>query len=99
MPKPLSPSEMDAVSGKLAWPGVLQGNVFATQRKWVESGFAKQAKYGGLSYADQKTLRQLINSMASELKIQIRDVPPGDYEASKDFLRSLMYAGCKRPLG
>jgi hypothetical protein len=99
VPKPLSPSKMDAVSGKLAWPSVLQGNTFATQRRWVESGFAKQAKYGGLSYADKNTLRKLINSMASELKSQIRDVPPGDYEASKDFLQSLMYAGCKCSLG
>lgn len=99
VPKPLRPSEMNAVNGHIVWPGVLQESEFATLRTWIAEGFAKKAKYGQLSYSDQKTLRRLINSMASKLGSQIRSMPPQDFVTGKSFLRRLMYAGCKCQLG
>ena len=44
-----------------------------------------------LDQAFQKR-RQAINAMSSELKDQIGSIPPQDYTAAKEFLKSVMYA-------
>ena len=98
VPKPLSPSQMDPVNGRIDWPTALQEASFASQRSEVEQLFAMRAKYGGLGYADQSKVRQIIDAMFSELKAQIRQIPPPDYVACRDFLQSLTYAASKTEL-
>ncbi len=98
VPKPLSPSQMDPVNGRIDWPTALQEDSFASQRTEVEQLFAMRAKYGGLGYADQSKVRQIIDAMFLELKSQIRQIPPPDYVASRDFLQSLTYAASKTEL-
>lgn len=98
VPKPLSPSQMDPVSGKLKWPDGLQDPGFASQRAEVEQLFAVQAQYGGLSYADQMKVRKATDVMLGELKAQIKDMPPQDYVACRSFLQSLTYAATKTEL-
>src|SRR5688572_20771421 len=48
MPKPLTSHEVDPVSGQVAWPDLLQDNLFAQQRAQVEQLMAKRAQYGRL---------------------------------------------------
>lgn len=94
-PSPLKTSQVDPVSGSLAWPGPLQAEGFDAQRAEVQQLFAKRASQGGLDYTEQAKARQAIQVMREELKAQIKDIPPQDYVASRDFLRSLNYAASK----
>jgi hypothetical protein len=88
-PKRLSPSEVDTVSGAIAWPAPLQAADYAQSRQQVEALFAKRAQYQGLAYQDQLAVKQLIDTMIETLKGQINDLPPMDYTSSKAFLQSL----------
>ena len=97
-PRPLATSQMDPVTGKLDWPGVLQTEAFQTERTSVDQIFAKRAVHGGLGYADQTKAREALDGMYSQLKGQIRDVPPQDYVASRGFLQSLMYSATRSEL-
>jgi hypothetical protein len=98
VPKPLSPSEMDAISGKIAWPSTLQQDNFAGGRSEIEQLFSTRARYGGLGYSDQMKVREVVDSMFVELKTQIRQIPPQDYVACRDFLSSLSFAATKSEL-
>jgi hypothetical protein len=95
IPKPLSPSMMDPVTGRLSWPPMLQIDRYAAQRDTVDEILAKTARYGSMGYSDQLKARQAIESMFAAMKSQIRDVPVADYMASRDFLESLKYYTCK----
>lgn len=90
-PQPVSPSDVDTVTGKINWPNVLQDDGFAADRSALEQLSAKKAAHGSLSVPDEMAARKTIESMFSELKSQIRDVPPQDYLASRNFLRSMIY--------
>jgi hypothetical protein len=92
LPKPLSPGEINQVTGQINWPSALQMEGFAAQRSEVDGLSANHAKYGTLGYADQMKLRELINGMAKQLKSRINDLPPQDYTVCRDFLRRLLYA-------
>jgi len=65
---------------------------FAEGRSTVEQLMANRSQNGSLSYADQMTMRKVLNAMVQQLKGQIRSIPPQDYEEAKQFLNSLMYA-------
>jgi hypothetical protein len=94
-PKPLSPNEVDDLTGKVHWPARLQTNVFATDRQKFESLFGSYSQLGALSSGEQDKARKIINDMAKTLKSQIRNIPTGDYTTCKDFLNSLMFTTCK----
>jgi hypothetical protein len=98
VPKPLNTSQMDPVSGHLDWPEPLQDGRYTAERGEVDQLFAKRASYGGLTYSDRSKVRETIDSMADELKEQVRDIPPQDYVASRTFLQSLIYAATKTEL-
>jgi hypothetical protein len=98
VPRPLSTSQMDPVSGRLEWPDPLQAKAFEAQRSEVDQLFAKRANYGGLGYSDQAKLREAVNAMSDQLKEQIREIPPQEYVASRSFLKSMQYVGSKTSL-
>lgn len=99
LPRPLSPNEVNEVTGQVQWPSVLQTDRYAKQRAEVEKLSAARAKYGELGYTNQVKLRELVNAMAKQLKTQIRDIPTRDYILSKNFLNRLLYAGTGSTLG
>jgi hypothetical protein len=92
VPKPLTPSELDPVSGKLFWPGALQLDSFEAQRSQVDELFAVRARYGALSYTDQVKARTTINDMYKAIKAQVNNMPSPDYMLCRSFLGRLMYA-------
>jgi hypothetical protein len=98
VPKPISPGEMDPVSGSLAWPDLLQDDQFEGDRAQVEKLVAKQASQGRLGFSDQKLARETIDNMFDELKAEIRDVPPQQYTSARSFLQSLIYQLTKTEL-
>ena len=91
-PKPVSPSEVNSVNGKINWPDVLQQDGFAADRTVLDQLMAKKAAHGSLSFSDKMAARKTIESMYAKLKSQIKDVPSYYYLASQDFLRSMIYA-------
>ena len=98
VPKPLNPRDVDPVSGQIQWPSALEEDLFAPQRKEVEELFAARARYGSLGYSDQMKARKTIDVMYGELKSQVREIPPTDYVACRNFLQSLTYAATKTEL-
>ncbi|HUT94613.1 MAG TPA: hypothetical protein VMY37_34475 [Thermoguttaceae bacterium] len=90
-PKRLSPSEVDSVTGKIAWPVLLQTDAYSAHRKELEQLFGKRAEHGVLGVDDQLQIRKTTTAMLAELKGQIRDVPQMDYIAARRFVESLAY--------
>jgi len=97
-PKPLSTSQVDHVSGKISWPGPLAMSSFDATRAELDKLYAKRSQQGGLSYEDQREVRELTDAMLADLKKQIKDIPPMDYSASKNFLQSLRFEA-RKPVG
>ena len=91
-PKPLSPSQMDAVSGQIRWPSALQQPCFESGRNELDQLMAVYARYDGLGYSDQTKVRETVHDMYQELNSQIDQIPPQDYIACKRLLRSVNYA-------
>jgi hypothetical protein len=98
-PKPLSPGEMNDVTGKLNWPEALQMDIFATDRKKLEELFVSSSQMGSMNYADQSQARTIINDMNKTLKTQVKSIPGTVYVTCKKFLEGLMFTAAKCHLG
>jgi hypothetical protein len=92
VPKPISPGDMDPVSGQLNWPDLLQDDQFKSERDDVEQLVAKQSANGRLGYSDKVQFEKTVNEMFQKLKAEITAVPSQQYVASRSFLQSLMYS-------
>ena len=90
-PRPLGPNQLDAASGKIYWPRSLRTQQFAFSRGILEEIFVKRARYGDISMDDLLKVRDETNRMIDRLNGQIRDIPPMEYVAAKQFLSSLAY--------
>ena len=91
VPKPISSSELNPVSGQVSWPELLQDDRFAAERATLEQLVVKKAQYGHLGLSDTNQAGQAMEAMSTKLAAQIRDVPPQLYVAAKSFLKSLMF--------
>lgn len=89
-PKPLSPDEINHVTGELEWPEALQLDMFAADREKLQALVGSYTQMSHLNYADQMKAKAIINDMAAKLKSQIRTIPPQDYVICKNFLSGLM---------
>ena len=98
VPQPLSPSQVDPVSGKINWPSTLMQPEFDSQRKALDQVFAARTANGGLGFSDQAKAQQAVDAMFDELKVLVRVVPPPEYVASRNFLQSLSYTATKTGL-
>jgi len=97
-PKPLSPSQLDVVTGDIAWPVVLRADEFAQGRAAVEAAFTGRSASSAMGLSDLMKVRETTDSMLAQLKQSVRDLPPNEYIKAKRFLESLAYeAG--RPTG
>ncbi|MCX7427061.1 MAG: hypothetical protein NTW96_15735 [Planctomycetia bacterium] len=92
VPKPLTPSEVNPVTGQINWPTALGAEVFAPYREEVEKLAASRAKYGELGFSDQTKFRQLVNDMAQHLSARVQDVSPQDFTNGRSFLQRLLYS-------
>ncbi len=90
-PRPLSPGDLNSVSGEINWPPALQQEGFAAQRAQLDQLSATMAAHGSLGISDQMAARQTIETMFADLKSQIADIPPQEYVASRNFLQSLIF--------
>jgi hypothetical protein len=97
-PTPLTPSQVNSVTGSVNWPALLQIEAFTPQRTVLDDLLAKEAAMGALGYPDQEKARDTIDAMMAVLKGMIRDVPSAQYLGARNFLRSLIYATSKSDL-
>jgi hypothetical protein len=98
VPDGLQATQLDPVTGQIAWPRTLSDDFFAESRVAVDQLFAKRAAQGDLGIADQSALRQAVENMSGQLKTLVRDLKPQDYVDARKFLQSVMYTGAQRPL-
>lgn len=97
-PRPLTSYHADPITGTLQWPSALMQPSFTAHREVVDQEFSKRAQYGGLHYGDQMLVKNNIDAMYAALKSQIKQIPPQEYVACRDFLRTLNYTAAKSDL-
>ena len=91
-PKELSTADLDPVAGTIAWPHLLQDDMFKADRDTLETVFANRAEHNGhMSRDDSLALQQAGDSMRAKLRSQVRKVSANDYIQANRFLRSLLY--------
>lgn len=90
-PDPLSPSELDSVTGEISWPRALTRPEFDEYRKKLDELFARRAAYGETSWEEYRQITSTIDAMEKQLVDLVRDIPPGDYTNAKSFIKSLDY--------
>jgi len=90
-PPPLSPSELDFITGEITWPMVLRADRYAEYRAQLEALFAERASGDEISAASYLQIDRTAKAMLAELKRRIRQVPQMDYIAAKRFIQSLAY--------
>ncbi len=94
-PKPLSSSELNAVTGEIHWPMLLTAKNFDAQRADLQKMFTARAYHGVLGAEDFSKTSRLIDQMIAMLKDGIDDVPAQQYITAKKFLESLAYAASR----
>jgi hypothetical protein len=90
-PERLSPGELDTVSGRIAWPEVLQADGFTNDRERLEDLFVDWIHYGSLSLEHRQEIHDTTDAMLDELQERIHKLPPADYMAARRFLEGLAY--------
>jgi len=87
-PQVLTNTQLDPLTGAIAWPKPLAGPEYAMFRAPIEKLFAD--RYSGYSTFAQ--VQQAIQAFADQLKADIMKFQANDYVAAKKFLDSLVYA-------
>lgn len=90
-PKRLTASELDPLTGQIAWPPLLQQAAFAKDRAKLEAVFAQRAKSGRFTPEQRTEVDQRTRSLQTELKKNVSTYPPQDYVQAKRFLEQLAY--------
>jgi hypothetical protein len=90
-PAPLSPSELDAVTGEISWPIALQQDEYDAFRADLEALAAEQAAAGQLGADELEKADLAADGILAELKTRIRDVPLQDYTVARRFVERLAH--------
>jgi hypothetical protein len=94
-PKPLSSSQLDPVSGQIAWPELLQDKRFDKNRATFDQVFEVRAQYGALPSEESRRLQAASENMQAQLKGMIQEVNSMEYMQAKRFIQSLAYEARK----
>ncbi len=90
-PERLGQVELEALTGQLYWPVLLQDRAFDSYRTELDRLFDRRAVAGRMQTDDYLNARQVTEAMTDELRGRVRELSPNDYAAAKRFLRSLAY--------
>ncbi len=89
-PARTSSSQLDPLTGQLAWPMALQESRYEPFRSQLEPMFSKRAyQHGNIGPDGYREIQATVDACLAELKQNIRDYRPNDYLAAKKFLESL----------
>lgn len=91
-PSRLSASEVDPLTGGIAWPSLLQESAFEMERKRLNEIYEERAGRGSLTASELMEVNRLIASMEEKLqKNYVGKVSSLIYSPAKSFLKSLSY--------
>jgi hypothetical protein len=88
-PRRLTPSQLNLLTGELAWPVVLDDSLFAQYRQVLDQVFAQRTEGGRLGYDAYTRGEQTAQAMLEVLRGRISDMAPADYMAARRFLESV----------
>ncbi|MGB7344801.1 MAG: hypothetical protein WBD20_11335 [Pirellulaceae bacterium] len=86
----LTSEEINAVTGRLHWPLLLQMEHFSNARKPVNQIFATRAHVGQINPDHYLPLCNWIEKVSDELTKHVEDYPQADYAEAQSFLRRLV---------
>jgi hypothetical protein len=93
LPKSLTASQLDPVTGKIAWPVVLRDEPFDSYRESAQKFFEDAvANPQTFSYGSYNHLREASTECLAELTARIKEYSPNDFIQAKKFIESLTYA-------
>jgi hypothetical protein len=90
-PRRLSPSQLNLMTGELAWPVVLESTAFDSYRESLDKLFAERSEHGRLSGDNYAKAQQTAQAMTGALREQVNTLAPVDYMAARRFLESVAY--------
>jgi hypothetical protein len=90
-PRRLTPSQLNLLTGELAWPVVLEGTLFESYRQALDGLFAERSEHGRLSGEEYAQAQQTAQAMGDLLRQRIGALAPADYMAARRFLESVAY--------
>ena len=91
-PDRLSASQYEPALGKLSWPALFDGDVFAAERDLIDRLIAERTiDNSGLGSPSAKAIELLTAQMKSKLKGQVGSLSASEYMNAKNFLASLEY--------
>ena len=85
----LTAEQFDPVTGKIHWPGALQGEEFVRHRQTVEDYFTARVSAGHASSNSAKEAAQTLDTMRDQLQGMIRQLPTMDYLLARRFIVAL----------
>jgi hypothetical protein len=89
-PARLPSNDLDAVTGQIAWPAVLQNTMFDDDRENLERLFTDRAvMHGAIGTETHGLIRNAVDAMLAKLKDHIRDFDTRNYLEARSFLISL----------
>ncbi len=93
-PKRLAATELDPVTGKIAWPAIFEQEALAKYRKDLDELYALRASSGGkLSVDQQKEIQKNIDDLQIELGrlVKAGEIPPQTFSQANAFVKRLSY--------
>lgn len=94
-PKPLSPRQLDPVSGRIFWPLMLQADRFQEQRTVLEQAFSLRSQKGTLQLEEAQQVKRTTQALLTDLRELVQDADPMAYMEAKRFVESLAYEARK----
>lgn len=91
LPDRLERGQLDAKTGELSWPILLQTDRFADFRTDLQRTFSQRAAQRGLKPPQRLRAGRTTDAMAAELKKLVRQAAPHDYIEAHRFLESLAH--------
>ena len=89
-PKRLTSTELDPVTGEIAWPTLLKDDRYSKLRDEVDRLYSQRQASSG-STSNYRAIVAAIDALRKTLIKNIDDYNPGNYVESRNFLDSLQY--------
>lgn len=90
LPRRMTPSQLDPVTGKIHWPEILMDPRFAGPREALDQLFAhRSASAGGIGSDRFEDVQAACKAMIAELKKNIRQLDTNTFLYCLDFIKSL----------
>ena len=90
-PSRLSPSELDPLTGIIAWPAILREDAYKPYRDKLERMYTQRASMGALTGSERGEVQQAIDALQADLKQNLPNYVPQDYVGAKKFIQGLNY--------